>query len=432
MICENLSVNEKNHLCFAGLDTVELAKQYKTPMYLLDEDRIRRNCRVYKEAFKKHFPEGSEPYYAGKANAFKGIFRIMKEEGMGLDLVSCGEIYTALQAGFPMEKACFHGNNKTDEDISFAMDKGVGCFAVDNYEELLALDAEAKRRGIKQKIMLRITPGIDPHTYEAVSTGKVDSKFGVPIKTGQAEPFVLAALGMENIDLAGLHCHVGSEVFAEDVFERSAEIMLEFIAFLREKYGFVCRELDLGGGYGVRYVPTDPYIDVEKKIADVSERVKLVCKKHGIEVPIIHMEPGRSIVADAGLTLYSVGSVKDIWGYKSYVAVDGGMTDNPRYALYKAKHMCLAAGKMDESCDLLCDLVGRNCESDDVIREAIELPASTRRGDIIAVCTTGAYCYSMASNYNRVPRAPIVMLKDGESRLVVKRETLDQLCRNDI
>lgn len=432
MICDNIKIGENGHLYFAGQDTVELAEKYGTPLYLIDEGKLRLNCRTYDNAFKKHFGSDAKALYASKANSFKRIYEIMREENMDVDVVSRGEIYTACLAGYPMENAFFHGNNKTDEDIAYAMEKGVGYFVVDNMEELCAIEREAGERNITQKILLRLTPGIDPHTYEAVATGKVDSKFGSAIETGQAEEITAAALKMPHIDLAGFHCHVGSQVFAEDVFERSAVIMLDFIVNMREKYGYEARELDLGGGYGVRYVDSDPHLYVDKKIGQVAAAIKAECERLNISLPVIHMEPGRAIVADAGMTLYTVGAVKCIPGYKNYVSIDGGMTDNPRYALYGSEYTCLAAGKMDEEPDFRCSLVGRCCESGDVIQENILLPNSIKRGDIVAVCTTGAYNYSMASNYNRVNRPPIIMLCGGESYVAVRRESLEDICRNDI
>lgn len=432
MICENIKVGENGHLYFAGQDTVMLAERYGTPLYLMDEARIRRKCRLYLEAFEKHFGAGSQPLYASKACAFKRIYQIMREEGMGIDVVSPGEIFTAAAAGYPMERAYFHGNNKTDEDVRFAVSKGVGCFVADNFEEVCAIEREAEKAGIMQNVLLRLTPGIDPHTYEAVATGKVDSKFGSPIETGQAEEFVLYTLKMPHIRLKGFHCHVGSQVFAEDVFERSAEIMLEFIAKMQLEHGFVTEELDLGGGYGVPYVETDGTLDIERKIGEVAASVKAVCGRLGIDMPRIHMEPGRSIVADAGMTLYTVGSVKIIPGYKNYVSVDGGMTDNPRFALYGSQYTCLAAGKLNEENDFECSLVGRCCESGDIIQPDIKLPSSIRRGDTVAVCTTGAYNYSMASNYNRVARPPVVMLNEGESYVAVRRESYEDICLNDL
>jgi len=431
MICDNITVKDKI-LYFAGQDTTELAKQYGTPLYLMDEDKIREKCRIYKHAFEKHFGPGSRPLYASKANCFKRIYEIMTEEGMGIDVVSSGEIYTALQAGYDLSHAYFHSNNKTDEDIRFAMKNGIGYFVADNEEEIFAIEAEAARLGVSQKVLLRITPGIDPHTYEAVATGKVDSKFGAALETGQAEDFVKFTLTQPHVILEGFHCHVGSQVFGEDVFERAAVVMLEFIADMKEKIGYTAKVLDLGGGYGVRYVDSDPYLDIEEKIGEVAAVVKATCEKLHMAMPEIHMEPGRSIVADAGMTLYTVGTVKKIPGYKNYVSIDGGMSDNPRFALYGSAYTCLPANKMDEVSDFRCDLVGRCCESGDIIQEHILMPSSIGRGDVVAVCTTGAYNYTMASNYNRLRRPPIVMLKGGESYVAVRRETFEDLCRNDV
>ncbi len=433
MICDNITVGQNGHLYFAGQDTVELAKQYGTPVYLMDEDKIRESCRVYTEAFKKHFGENARPLYASKANCFKRIYEIMREENMGIDVVSSGEIYTAIQAGYDLSRAYFHSNNKTDADIAYGMDNNIGYFVADNVEEIKAIEAEAARRGIRQKVLLRLTPGIDPHTYEAIATGKVDSKFGSAIETGQAEEITVFTLAQPHVELMGFHCHVGSQVFGEDIFERAAVVMLEFIADMKNKHGFMAPQLDLGGGYGVRYVESDPYLDVDTKVGQVAAAIKEACARLNIEMPEIHMEPGRSIVAAAGMTLYTCGTVKKIPGYKNYVSIDGGMPDNPRFALYGSKYTCLVANKMNEECDFVASIVGRCCESGDIIQEGVSVPSSVGRGDTVAVCTTGAYNYSMASNYNRLPRAPIVMLRGGnESYVAVRRESFADLCINDL
>ena len=433
MICDNISIGENGHLYFAGQDTVALAQQYGTPMYLMDEDKIRESCRIYKKAFHEHFGPTSRPLYASKANSFKRIYEIMTEEDMGIDVVSSGEIYTAIQAGYDLSRAYFHSNNKTDEDIVYGMDNNIGYFVADNIEEIKAIEAEAGRRGIRQKVLLRLTPGIDPHTYEEVATGKVDSKFGSAIETGQAEEITVYTLAQPHVELMGFHCHVGSQVFGEDIFERAAVVMLEFIADMKKKHGFLAPQLDLGGGYGVRYVESDPYLDVYTKVGQVAAAIKGACARLDIEMPEIHMEPGRSIVGAAGMTLYTCGTVKDIPGYKTYVSVDGGLPDNPRYALYKSSYTCLNASKMNEPGDMVCSVVGRCCESGDIVQQGVPMTKTTGRGDIIAVCTTGAYNYSMASNYNRLPRPPIVMLKGGkESYVAVRRESLADLCINDL
>ena len=313
------------------------------------------------------------------------------------------------------------------------MDAGVGYFIVDSLFELDAIQAEAEKRGVVQNVLLRLTPGIAPHTYEAVATGKVDSKFGVAIETGQAEVFVASAAMCANIKVCGYHCHVGSQVFDEEgsVYTDAAKIMFTFMAEMNERYFLNADLLNMGGGYGVRYVESDPYVDIPANIRKVAQFVKNLAAELNVPMPKILMEPGRSIVADAGMTLYTVGTVKKIPGYKNYASIDGGMTDNPRYALYESKYTVLLANRMDEEKNFTCDVVGRCCESGDIIQPGVAMPEPDR-GDIVAVCTTGAYNYSMASNYNRVPRPPVVMLSQGNSYVAVKRETYADLLLNDI
>lgn len=416
-------------MTIAGQEVTRLAAEYGTPLYLMDEQRIRSNCRMYLKAFRENFPEGSLPLYASKAASFKQIYRIMAEEGMGVDVVSSGELYTALAADFPAERIHFHGNCKTDADIAYGVASGIGCFIADNREELLALEKTAAGAGVTQAILLRVTPGIDPHTYEAVSTGKVDSKFGAAVETGQAMELVKLALAQPHLKLLGLHCHVGSQVFGEDVYQRTIDIMAAFLAEIRDETGAVLEELNLGGGYGVRYTEEDETIDIPARLREVALHLRRETEKHGLPMPRFLMEPGRSIVADAGMTLYTVGSIKRIPGYKQYAAVDGGMTDNPRYALYQSRYTVYHGSKTGPTERF--DVVGRCCESGDIIQPHVELPADTCRGDILAVCTTGAYNYSMASNYNRLPRPPIVMLTPEGSYTAVRRETFADLTALD-
>ena len=431
MLHTNLSVNADGHLTLAGVDTVKMAEKYGTPLYLLDEDRVRENCRTYLTAMQEYFGGNSGPLLASKALSFKGIYRIAKEEGMRTDLVSLGEMFTAHAAGFPLSRAYFHGNNKTDADIETAMEYGVGTFVVDNREELLAIDTIASRRGIRQKILLRLSPGIDPHTQEKISTGKVDSKFGTAIETGQAEEITLLALSLPAVELCGFHCHVGSQIFEETPFTDAADIMLAFMACMRDRHGFIAKTLNLGGGFGVRYTEEDPVIDYRKNIRLVAEHVKARCAEYDFPMPEVLMEPGRSIVADAGVTLYTVGSVKTITGYKSYVSVDGGMPDNPRYALYASRYTVELASRMNAPKDFVATVAGRCCESGDLIGEEMQM-ARPVRGEILAVLVTGAYNFSMASNYNRIPRAPLVLLSGGCDTLGVKRETYEDLYRLDV
>ena len=416
-------------MTIAGQEVTRLAAEYGTPLYLMDEQRIRSNCRMYLKAFRENFPEDSLPLYASKAASFKQIYRIMAEEGMGVDVVSSGELYTALAAGFPAERIHFHGNCKTDADIAYGVASGIGCFIADNREELLALEKTAAGAGVTQAILLRVTPGIDPHTYEAVSTGKVDSKFGAAVETGQAMELVKLALAQPHLKLLGLHCHVGSQVFGEDVYQRTIDIMAAFLAEIRDETGAVLEELNLGGGYGVRYTEEDEAIDIPARLREVALHLRRETEKHGLPMPRFLMEPGRSIVADAGMTLYTVGSIKRIPGYKQYAAVDGGMTDNPRYALYQSRYTVYHGSKTGPTERF--DVVGRCCESGDIIQPHVELPADTCRGDILAVCTTGAYNYSMASNYIRLPRPPIVMLTPEGSYTAVRRETFADLTALD-
>lgn len=432
MLHDNLGVNEKGHLTIAGCDTVELVREHGTPLIVYDENKLRENCRVYKDAMARHFGENSLALYAGKAFCCKEMYRIAADEGVGADVVSGGELYTARAAGFPMERVFFHGNNKTDAEIAYAIDCGIGYFVADNREELDAIQEIAHKKGIKQKVILRATPGIDPHTHAKISTGKVDSKFGTAVETGQIESLTEHAVRLENIDLRGYHCHIGSQVFDIEPFCDAADIMLDFIARMTAHHeGLRVSVLNLGGGFGVRYVESDPMIDYDKNICEISKHVKSKCASLGLEMPAILMEPGRSIVADAALTLYTAGSVKTITGYKSYVSIDGGMTDNPRYALYQSAYTVLSAGRMNETPDFKCTVAGRCCESGDLIQEDVMLP-SPKRGDIIAVLVTGAYNYSMASNYNRVTRPEVVSVKDGKAKVIIRRESYEYLTGLDV
>ncbi|MBR5797488.1 MAG: diaminopimelate decarboxylase [Clostridia bacterium] len=431
MICNNLSVNSEGHLCFAGRDVTELAQKYATPLYLLDEDKIREKCRTYMQAMKTVFGGDSLPLYAGKALCIKDIYRIMREEGMGIDVVSPGEIFTAREGGFPMERAYFHGNNKTDADVAYAMDAGVGYFVCDNEEELFAIEQAAGERGIVQKILIRVAPGIDPHTHKAISTGSIDSKFGAAIETGQAGELTAIALQQPHISLEGYHCHIGSQIFETEPFVDAADIMLQFIATVREYLGYTAKELNLGGGMAVRYLEEQPDIDYTQNIAVIGEKMRRICMQYDLPMPRVRMEPGRSIVADAGMTLYTVGTLKTIPNFRSYVSIDGGMPDNPRYALYEAPYTVVLANRMNDTKDTVCTIAGRCCESGDLIQEGVCLPRPSR-GDLIAVLTTGAYNYSMASNYNRIPRPAMVRLCGGEDHLILRRETFEDLIKNEI
>lgn len=430
MFLQNIEINTQGHLTFAGMDTVELAQKYGTPLYLLDEQRIRSNCRMYTETLKDCVEEAL-PLYASKALSCKRVYEIIKEEGMGTDVVSAGELYLALQAGFPADKIFFHGNSKPEQEIEFAVKRGVGFFVVDSREEILALNRIAGEAGICQKILLRVTPGIDTHTFAAVRTGQVDSKFGMPIETGQAMEFLRLSLTMENLQVMGLHCHIGSQIFESQPFLDCIQIMVRFMTEAKHTLNYSTKMLNLGGGYGVRYREEDPMVDIPGSIREVTGRLKELCSKAEITVPMVLMEPGRSIIADTGMTLYHVNAIKRITGFKNYVAIDGGMTDNPRFALYQSPYTVMLANKADQPVAFCASIAGRCCESGDMIQENVMLP-ETERGDIVAVMVTGAYNYSMASNYNSVCRPPIVTINHGRASVAVRRETFEDLAAREV
>lgn len=430
-VSEGLGVNEQGHLTIAGKDAVSIASEYGTPVYVMDEALIRKNCRQFRESFEKYYNGAGMALYASKAFCCKEMCRIAAEENIGLDVVSIGELYTALSVGFPAEKIYFHGNNKSHEELEYALKNHIGCIVVDNIEELENLDALAEELDETPGIMFRIKPGIDAHTHDFIRTGQIDSKFGLALETGEALEVLKRAVSMKHVVLKGVHCHIGSQIFEIDPFRLAAEVMLNLIAELKEETGFEVEQLNLGGGFGIKYVPENRPVPYEEYVKEVSVVIKETVKRLGLRQPFILIEPGRSIVGPAGTTLYTIGAVKEIPGVRTYVSVDGGMTDNPRYALYQAKYDMAIANKARQPKDTIVTVAGKCCESGDLLGENVSLqPAEA--GDILAVFATGAYNYSMASRYNRTTIPPVVMVKDGESRLVVKRETLEDLTRNDL
>lgn len=426
-----LNTNEKGHLTIGGCDTAELAKEYGTPLYVLDETTIRNTIRSYVSSFKKFYDGNGMPLYASKALSCKELCRIAKEENIGLDVVSGGEIYTALQAGFPMAKVHFHGNNKTEDEIRFALKSKVGKFVVDNLYELELLNEIAGEMNIKADISFRIKPGVDAHTHNFIRTGQIDSKFGFALETGEAFEAVKEALKLNNVCLKELHCHIGSQIFDIEPFVTAAEIMIDFMAKIKSELGAVISELNLGGGFGIMYTSDDEPVPYENYMDKVSVAVKAKCAEHGLPVPFIYIEPGRSVVGEAGITLYTVGGKKEIPNVRTYVSIDGGMTDNIRYALYQSAYTVVNASKADKHADEVVTIAGKCCESGDLVQEHTKV-ADVQVRDIIAVLSTGAYNYSMASNYNRIPRPAIVMVKDGKSRVIVKRESYEDIVRNDV
>ncbi len=430
-ISKNLNVNEKGHLTISGIDAISLAEKYSTPLYVMDEDLIREHCRIFKDSIEKYYNGDGMACYASKAFSCKAMCKIVKEEELGLDVVSAGELYTAESVDFPMERVCFHGNNKTDSELKYAVDKNVGRIIVDNIYELERLDKIASDAGVKANIMFRVKPGIDAHTHDFVKTGQIDSKFGVALETGEAFEIVKKALSLNNINLVGLHCHIGSQIFDIEPFVSAAEVMIGLIEKIKLELAYEIKELNLGGGFGIKYTDEDTPVEYDKYMEKVSAKVKELCLQKNITLPFILIEPGRSLVAPAGTTLYTLGCVKEIPNVRTYISVDGGMCDNPRYALYKSKYDVVVANRASEPKTEVVTIAGKCCESGDLIGEAMNIQKA-EPGDVIAVLATGAYNYSMSSNYNRIPKPAVVMLKNGNSRIVVKRETLDDIIRNDL
>ena len=429
-VSDCLGLNALGHLTIGGRDTVELAQTYGTPLYVMDEDEIRRACESYRESVNRYYGGRGLVTYASKAFCCKAVCRIVAEEGLGLDVVSGGELYTAKSVGFPPERIFFHGNNKTVQELIEALEYGVGTIVVDNFDELMLLDQLAVSRGKVAEILFRIKPGIDAHTHDFVRTGQIDSKFGLALETGEAMEAVRQAVGMKGVRLKGVHCHIGSQIFDIEPFEHAAEVMLGFMADVKAETGRELEILDLGGGFGIKYLPEHDPVQYDRYMQRVAGAVERTCKARGLRTPFIVIEPGRSIVGPAGLTLYTAGAVKEIPGVRTYRSVDGGMGDNPRYILYQAPYEAMVANRAAEPKTRTVTLAGRCCESGDLIGEHMQMQEA-RAGDIIAVLATGAYNYAMASNYNRIPRPPVVMLREGRARVVVRRESYEDLVRND-
>lgn len=425
-----LNVNDCGHLTIGGVDCVALEKKYGTPLYVLDENVVRNNCKAYIKAFEKYYDGKGLPSYASKAFCCKEICRIMKDENMGLDVVSGGELYTALSVDFPANRIHFHGNNKTLDEIRMCLENGVGKIVVDNFNELEQINRLSREYNKITDISLRIKPGVDAHTHDYIRTGQIDSKFGFALENGEALEIVKKALSYENICLKELHCHIGSQIFEVEPFVDTAKIMMDFIAEIKNTLNYQIDELNLGGGFGIKYLESDKALPFESFIKAVSGAVKEKASEHSTKVPYIYIEPGRSIVSEAGITLYTIGGIKEIKNVRTYVSVDGGMGDNIRYALYNADYTVVNASKASIKPENKYTVAGKCCESGDLIQENTKI-ADPQIGDTLAVLSTGAYNYSMASNYNRIPRPAVVMVKDGKDRLVVNRETYEDIARND-
>ena len=430
-VSEDLAVNEKGHLTIGGVDTISLAKEYGTPLYVMDEDLIRKHCRSFRSSIDCFYQGEGLACYASKAFSCKEIYRIMKEEQMGVDVVSGGELYTAVQAGFDPANICMHGNNKTTEELQMALDYKVGRIVVDNIYELKQLNQMAGAQHVTANILFRIKPGVDAHTHNFIRTGQIDSKFGFALETGEAFEAVKTALQCEHLHLSGLHCHIGSQILDTEGFVAAAEIMMQFYAKIKNELGVELHDLNLGGGFGIQYTEQDDPLPYEAYMEAVAKVINRCSQELQVKRPFILIEPGRSIVAPAGITLYTVGGKKEIPNIRTYLSIDGGMCDNPRYILYQSEYDAFIANKADQPKTATVTIAGKCCESGDLIGENMPIQEA-EPGDILAVCATGAYNYSMASNYNRLQKPAVVFVKNGTSRLVVKRESLEDLVRNDI
>lgn len=415
-------------MSLAGHDVRELVKEYGSPLIVMLEDVVRWNCRAYRKQIE-HYHE-SRVYYAAKAFLTTGFCRIIEEEGLGLDVVSWGELHTALSAGFPPDRILMHGNAKTVQDLRLALEAGVGRIVIDNMEEIDRLSALAAEMKKEAKVQVRVTPGVKPSTHRYVQTGQQDSKFGFNLEGGTAEEAVRKVMAAPGLELVGIHCHIGSQIFALKPFRIAVRVMMEFYAHVQKNLKAPILELNMGGGLGIRYNHDDHPPTVDEHLTNLCQTVQDAAKELGVEPPVLLDEPGRSIVGRAGVTLYTVQSTKKIEGVRNYVSVDGGMTDNPRYALYEARHQVLAAIRMNTTANQLWSVSGRCCESGDMIVHDVSLP-EVAVGDLLAVLEAGAYTYSMASNYNRLAKPAVVLAAPGRVDLLAARETADDLIRLD-
>lgn len=430
---DTLKINEKGHLEIGGADCVALAEQFSTPLYVFDEAYIRRMMRIYQDTINTEYQGKGLVLYASKAFSCEAVYSIARSEGIGVDVVSGGELYTALRAGFPADKITMHGNNKLPYEIEQALDAHIGMIVVDSHSEADFIEREAEKRGIVQNVLIRINPGVEAHTHAYVQTATPDSKFGFSVANGAAEEMTGYVLSKPHLRLHGYHCHIGSQIFEKQSFVLAVRKNLAFMAEMKAKLGFEADSLNMGGGFGIWYAEGDAMIDVDgyaDYLRALISTVKEGCAELGLRLPYLYLEPGRSIVGEAGITLYTVGAIKEIPGIRKYIAIDGGMFDNPRYALYQSKYTAILANRATEEATELVSIAGKCCESGDLIGVDFNLPKANT-GDILAVLSTGAYNYSMASNYNRNLIPPVVLVKDGKAEYIVKPQSYEDLVRND-
>ncbi|MFC6885584.1 MULTISPECIES: diaminopimelate decarboxylase [Actinomadura] len=420
------SARRDGAMTVAGVDVRDLAQEFGTPLYVYDEDDVRTRAREYAAAFAD-----GDVHYAGKAFLCTAVARWLNEEGLGLDVCSGGELAVALAAGFPTERITLHGNNKSVAELDRALEVGVGRIVLDSFEEIARLGYLAQERGVRPKVMVRVTTGVEAHTHEFIATAHDDQKFGFSRSSGAALEAVRRVLALKQLELVGLHSHIGSQIFDADGFEVAAHRLAELLVAIRDEHGLELPELDLGGGYGIAYLPGDEPIDPKALADSLHEIVGRECRSYGLAMPRLTVEPGRSIIGPGGITLYEVGTVKDVEGLRTYVSVDGGMSDNLRTALYGAEYTCVLASRESGADATLGRLVGKHCESGDIVVRDVWLPEDLAAGDLVAVAATGAYCRSMASNYNHVPKPAVVAVRDGGARVIVRRESDEDLLRLD-
>jgi len=424
------TINESGHLQIGGVDTQRLAAEFGTPLYIVDEALVRQRAREYVEAFKASGLQ-FQVAYASKAFCTMAMCAIAEQEGLSLDVVSDGELYTALKAGFPAQRIHFHGNNKTPDEINMALDANIGCFVVDNFVELHLLNALAGDKSKQVNVLLRITPGVEAHTHDYISTGQQDSKFGFDLGGGAAYEGIKQAMQLPNLKVLGVHSHIGSQIFEVEGFRMAVDKVAAFAVQARDELGLTFQVINLGGGFGIRYTADDAPLPVGTYVKAITDAIISHFTAAKFPLPEIWVEPGRSMVGDAGTTLYTVGTSKEIPGVRKYVAVDGGMTDNPRPALYESKYEAILANRANDPKEEVVSVAGKCCESGDMLIWDLELP-KVQTGDLLAVFCTGAYNYAMASNYNRIRRPAVVFVKDGEASLAVKRESFDDIVGNDL
>jgi diaminopimelate decarboxylase len=423
-----IDLDKKNNLVFEGVKLEDIAREYKTPCFVYSEKIIRDNCREYCNAFRNN-KINYEVLYAGKAFLVKALCKILDEEGMAIDASSGGEIYTALSADFPAGKIYFHGNNKSENEIRYALKNNVGTIMIDNLYELDLVNKIARELNKKVNIMIRVIPGVDTHTHEKIRTGQVDSKFGFPIL--ELESVFSRILEKENLNYIGLHCHIGSQLLEVQYHLQAIVEMVQAIKMIEERFEIKTKKLNMGGGLGVKYTSKDKPVPITIFVNNIIEKIVQVCQEKEVVLPKILIEPGRSIVAEAGITLYRVGAIKEIPGLKKYVIVDGGMADNPRPSLYDAEYEAVLVNKINQDSTENVTVAGKYCESGDILIKNIELPR-VESGDLIVFFTTGAYHYSMANNYNGIPRPPVVLVNQGKHELIVKGENYKDIVHNHV